>query len=140
MSEVKFVKNGKKLGVLGGMGPAAAAEFLRQLAVKCPATVDQEHPVVYMIGDCETPDRSTAIFGAGESPLPRLKKNLLQLCEMGADVLSVPCNTAHYFIDQFKEELPVPLVESIHAPSGERRCAAKTVSSTMCTRVQAILL
>ena len=33
MSEVKFVKNGKKLGVLGGMGPAAAAEFLRQLAV-----------------------------------------------------------------------------------------------------------
>ena len=113
MSEVKFVKNGKKLGVLGGMGPAAAAEFLRQLAVKCPATIDQEHPVVYMIGDCETPDRSTAIFGAGESPLPRLKKNLLQLCEMGADVLAVPCNTAHYFIDQFKEELPIPLVHIV---------------------------
>ena len=28
----KYKKNGKKLGVLGGMGPAAAAEFLRQLA------------------------------------------------------------------------------------------------------------
>ena len=33
----KYKKNGKKLGVLGGMGPAAAAEFLRQLAAKCPA-------------------------------------------------------------------------------------------------------
>ena len=97
MSEVKYVKNGKKLGVLGGMGPAAAAEFLRQLAVKCPATIDQEHPVVYMIGDCETPDRSTAIFGAGESPLPKLKKNLLQLCEMGADVCSTlqHCSLLH---------------------------------------------
>ena len=59
----KYKKNGKKLGVLGGMGPAAAAEFLRQLAAKCPAATDQEHPVVYMIGDCEIPDRSTAIFG-----------------------------------------------------------------------------
>ena len=54
----KYKKNGKKLGVLGGMGPAAAAEFLRQLAAKCPAATDQEHPVVYMIGDCEIPDRS----------------------------------------------------------------------------------
>ena len=46
----KYKKNGKKLGVLGGMGPAAAAEFLRQLAAKCPAATDQEHPVVYNSG------------------------------------------------------------------------------------------
>ncbi len=70
----KYKKNGKKLGVLGGMGPAAAAEFLRQLAAKCPAATDQEHPVVYMIGDCEIPDRSTAIFGKGESPAPVLER------------------------------------------------------------------
>ncbi len=113
MSEKKFVKNGKKLGVLGGMGPAAAAEFLRQLAARCPASTDQEHPVVYMIGDSEIPDRGTAIFGQGESPLPKLKQDLLQLCSMGADVLAVPCNTAHYFINQFKDELPVPLVHIV---------------------------
>ena len=81
----KYKKNGKKLGVLGGMGPAAAAEFLRQLAAKCPAATDQEHPVVYMIGDCEIPDRSTAIFGKGESPAPVLEARLRQLCDMGAE-------------------------------------------------------
>lgn len=113
MSEKKFIKNGKKLGVLGGMGPAASAEFLRQLAAKCPAEIDQEHPIVYMIADCEIPDRGTAIFGKGESPLPRLKKDLLQLCAMGADVLAVPCNTAHYFINQFRDELPVPLLHIV---------------------------
>ena len=111
----KFVKNGKKLGVLGGLGPAAAAEFLRQLAAKCPASIDQEHPVVYMIGDCEIPDRGTAICGQGPSPLPKMKEDLLKLCEMGAEVLAVPCNTAHYFIDQFAEELPVPLVHIVES-------------------------
>ena len=108
-----LVKNGKKLGVLGGMGPAAAAEFLRVLAAKCPAATDQEHPVIYMIGDCEIPDRTQAILHGGATPLPKLKADLLRLCEMGADVLAVPCNTAHCFIDQFKEELPVPLVHII---------------------------
>ncbi|MDY6029525.1 MAG: amino acid racemase [Acidaminococcaceae bacterium] len=108
-----FKKNGKKLGVLGGMGPAASAEFLRQLAAKCPASVDQEHPVVYMIADSEIPDRGSAILGKGESPLPKLREDLLRLCEMGADLLAVPCNTAHYFINNFVEELPVPLIHII---------------------------
>lgn len=112
---VALKKNGKKLGVLGGMGPAAAAEFLRVLALKCPAEKDQEHPVVYMIGDSDIPDRSSAILGCGESPLVQIKSDLLKLCDMGADVLAVPCNTAHYFIDQFKDEIPVPLVHIVEA-------------------------
>lgn len=81
--------------------------------MRCPASCDQEHPVVYMIGDCDIPDRGTAIFGKGESPLPKLKADLLQLCDMGADVLAVPCNTAHFFIDQFADELPVPLLHIV---------------------------
>ena len=34
----------KTLGVLGGMGPAATADFLRVLAERTPAGTDQEHP------------------------------------------------------------------------------------------------
>lgn len=110
---MRYRKNNKKLGVLGGMGPAAAAEFLRQLAASCPAEIDQDHPVVYMIGDCELPDRSPAILGKGESPARQLQERLNQLCEMGADILAVPCNTAHYFIDEFRSELKSPLVHII---------------------------
>lgn len=121
-----LVKNGKKLGVLGGLGPAASAEFLRQLAAKCPASCDQQHPVVYMIADCDIPDRGTAIFGNGPSPLPKLKADLLQLAAMGADVLAVPCNTAHYFINQFADELPVPLIHIVE----ETVLAAQRLSPT----------
>lgn len=106
-------KNNKKLGVLGGMGPAASAEFLRVFARLCPASCDQEHPVVMMLADCDIPDRTTAIFGRGESPAAKLKQDLLQLAEWGADLLAVPCNTAHYFINDFVHELPVPLIHIV---------------------------
>ncbi|HPE65637.1 MAG TPA: aspartate/glutamate racemase family protein, partial [Synergistales bacterium] len=43
----------------------------------------------------------------------RLKDDLLTLTRWGANLLAVPCNTAHFFIDRFKDELPVPLVHII---------------------------
>lgn len=111
MSELR--KNGKKLGVLGGMGSAASAEFLRILAAQAPANTDQEHPIVYMIADSEIPDRTEGILGLGPDPSDRMYKDLEQLAAMGADVLAVPCNTAHYFIDRFAKPLPRPLVHIV---------------------------
>ena len=67
----------KKLGVLGGMGPAASADFLRILAERAPATIDQEQPIVYVISDPQIPDRTCAIFGRGSDPSARIKQDLL---------------------------------------------------------------
>lgn len=108
-----FVKTGKSLGVIGGMGPAASAEFLHILTKKSPAEIDQEHAVVYMIADTELPDRSSAILGKGEDPSEQLKKDFSKLAALGADVFAVPCNTAHYFIDRFEKPLPKPLVHIV---------------------------
>ena len=101
----------KTLGVLGGMGPAAAAEFLRLLALHTPAKTDQEHIITYMVGDPTIPDRTAFILGKGENPAPKIKANLYKLVAMGAQVLASPCNTAHYFIDEMN--LSVPLVHII---------------------------
>ena len=109
----KIVSSGKTLGVLGGMGPAAAAEFLRLMAERAPVSKDQEHAPLYLLSDPGVPDRSSAILGVGEDPAERLKKNLLTLAGWGADLLAVPCNTAHFFIDRFRGELPVPFVHII---------------------------
>ncbi len=78
----------KILGVLGGMGPAAAAEFLRLLAERAPVSRDQEHAVTYLLSDPQVPDRSSAILGTGEDPTERLKKNLLTLA--GGEPTSLP--------------------------------------------------
>ncbi|MBQ8089552.1 MAG: aspartate/glutamate racemase family protein [Pyramidobacter sp.] len=105
----------KILGVYGGMGPAASAEFLRLLAAMAPAKKDQEHPSVYVSSNAQTPDRTAAFFGRGESPAKHLREGLDRLCDWGADLLAVPCNTAHIFIDEFRGELKKPLVHIVEA-------------------------
>lgn len=105
----------KTLGVLGGMGPAATAEFLRLLAAHAPAERDQEHPRVFVLSNPRIPDRTAAILGGGEDPAPHLRDGLFTLIDWGADLLAVPCNTAHPFIDRFREDLPVPLVHIVEA-------------------------
>lgn len=109
----------KILGVLGGMGPAASAEFMRILAQRFPAKCDQEHPIVYLLSDAEIPDRSTCITSGGENPQPRIKADLEKLVEWGAEILTVPCNSAHCFINNFRDEIKVPYVHIIEATIDE---------------------
>ena len=124
--EGKVTAPGKILGVYGGLGPAASAEFLRILAHMAPARVDQDHPVVYMYSNPQIPDRSSAIMGQGPSPEEDLKSGLMTLCSWGAGILAVPCNTAHFFIDRFRDELPVPLVHIVEATVEEAKLASPT--------------
>lgn len=109
----------KLLGVLGGMGPAAGAEFLRLLTVFSPATRDQEHFPVVLLSDPQIPDRTEALLGRGEDPTSRLREDLFKLVSWGADILAIPCNTAHAFVDRFIGDLPVPLVHIVEETLGE---------------------
>ena len=88
------MKTNKTLGVLGGMGPAATADFLKILAEKDPANCDQEHPRMIVYEYTETPDRTTYLLGKGPDPRKYLRKGLETLIGWGADYLCVTCNTA----------------------------------------------
>lgn len=126
----------KILGVLGGMGPAASAEFLKILTEKYPAEKDQDHPVVYLISDPKIPDRGSSIEGKGEDPSPYIINDLEKLIGWGAGLLAVPCNTAHYFIDRFRDRIGVPIVHIIEATveaSMERSSKGAWMISTMGT-------
>ncbi|MDR2799960.1 MAG: amino acid racemase [Desulfovibrio sp.] len=103
----------KVLGILGGMGPAASAEFMRLLACRAPAEKDQEHPVVYLLSDPGIPDRTAAIEGTGDDPTKRLQEGMEKLALWGADILACPCNTAHVFIDRFAASLPAPFLHIV---------------------------
>ena len=105
--------NGLTLGVLGGMGPAATAEFQRILAVKSPADVDQEHPRMIVYSHTITPDRTTFLLGKGPDPKPYILDGLKTLIGWGADKLVITCNTAHYFVDQFPDEIKSKVIHII---------------------------
>jgi aspartate racemase len=81
----------KTLGVLGGMGPAATVAFLARLQALTPASGDADHIRVLMDLNPHVPDRNTRP-GEAEAELGAMAR---RLAAAGAEVLAMPCNTAH---------------------------------------------
>lgn len=79
------------LGVLGGMGPAATVAFLARVQALTPAEGDADHIRVVMDMNPQTPDRNTRP-GDAEAELAAMAARLKAA---GAEVLAMPCNTAH---------------------------------------------
>lgn len=90
----------KRLGVLGGMGPAASAEFMVRLTALTPATCDQEHIPTILWSDPRIPDRSTSVRNGDNLPLPWLIQGIQGLRRSGCDYVAIPCNTAHFWHHQ----------------------------------------
>lgn len=103
----------KLLGVLGGMGPLATADFMRKLTELTPASRDQDHVPVLVYSNPQVPDRSTAIMGKGESPLPALLNGIARLQAAGAEAIAIPCNTAHYWYDEMAAASRVPILHIV---------------------------
>lgn len=122
------------LGILGGMGPAATAEFLLEFTRQTPAEKDQDHFPSISLSDPAVPDRTEAILnGTGEAVLARLREDCDKLISWGAAAIACPCNTAHYFLRQFAGELLVPLVDIVSATVDQAASRAPT-AWLACTR------
>ena len=94
--------NDKLIGILGGMGPEATAHFYFKLIKATPSKTDQDHFRVIMDSNSKIPDRTSAIFGNGENPVPALIETAKTLECAKVDVACIPCITAHYFIDEIQ--------------------------------------
>ena len=111
------------LGVLGGMGPAATLEFLRNLQAFTPAKADQDHIRVLMDLNPKVPDRNMTGSTAGAV----LAEMAGALAGAGAQVLAMPCNTAHAHADLIQRASGLPLIDLIETgaraarDSGARR-------------------
>lgn len=81
----------KTLGVLGGMGPAATVAFLARVQALTPARGDEDHVRVLMDMNPQVPNRHTQPEAAGRT----LGEMAARLRDAGAEVLAMPCNTAH---------------------------------------------
>jgi len=93
----------KRLGILGGMGPAASAEFVNRLVAQTPATCDQDHIPFVLWSDPAIPDRSTSLRNGDNKPLPFLLDGLKGLKDAGCDLIVIPCNTAHFWFREFNK-------------------------------------
>ena len=108
----------KKLGILGGMGPAASAEFVTRLIEQTPATCDQEHIPFVLWSDPTVPDRSTSLINRDDFPWDKLKQGIIGLKSAGCDHIVIPCNTAHFWYDRMVQ-LGAPITHIVGSVSDE---------------------
>ncbi|RKE36820.1 aspartate racemase [Paraburkholderia sp. BL23I1N1] len=102
-----------KVGVLGGVGPAATVDFMAKLVRNTPAARDQDHIKVMVEQNPQIPDRTEALLGNGDDPTLALYAACKTLEEGGADLIAIPCNTAHAFVERIQPSLTIPIVNML---------------------------
>ncbi|WP_338152471.1 aspartate/glutamate racemase family protein [Indiicoccus explosivorum] len=132
----------KTLGIIGGVGPLATMFLGEMIVRRTAADRDQDHVPMLISNNPRIPDRTAFILGeSSESPVPVMIADGRKLVEMGAEVLAMPCNTAHSFYQELQEALPVPLIHMIDETAAEakRQRAVRTgilaTDGTLKTRV-----
>lgn len=104
----------KVLGVIGGLGPAATAYFMDLVIRMTDANADQEH-LEMIVHNCPSiPDRTGYILDNSKpSPLPAMIRIGQQLAKLGVGYVAIPCMTAHYFYDELKAGISVPIIHGL---------------------------
>lgn len=125
------------VGILGGMGPAAGADFARLFVQACADRMreqgipvsDQAFPE-HWLAQVPVPDRSTALASpgpGGHQPLDPMLQAMGRLAALGATTVAVACNTAHAWHGELQERFPQ--LEVLHvAREVARALAARGVA------------
>ncbi len=129
------------LGVLGGLGPLSGVYFCHTLITHTRACRDSEHINLLLSSRADTPDRSSFILGSSsDNPAPIMIEEAKRLCSAGADIITIPCNTAHYFYDKICEAIDTPIINIIEetaefcAYEGLKRVCVFATEGTIASR------
>lgn len=102
-----------KLGVVGGVGPAATVDFIDKVVAHTPAGKDQDHIKLVVEQNPQIPDRTANLLRAEADPTIALYATCQRLVEAGADAIAIPCNTAHAFVARIQPHLAVPIINML---------------------------
>ena len=114
------------IGILGGMGTQAGLDFCNKLAVLNRGKIDQDYPLFLLYNKSNIPGRPESI-GIQTSRLTNRFSNsknnkkyklvldsLLKGCRLlkkdKCRFIVIPCNTAHYWYDDLKKKIKLPII------------------------------
>jgi aspartate racemase len=99
------------LGVVGGLGPMASAEFLKTVYECGIGENEQDAPIVFLYSDPTFPDRTDSFLaGENELLLARLTSALQGLSDAGAARFVICCMTIHYLLPRLPAHLGARVV------------------------------
>ena len=103
-----------KLGVIGGMGPLATVSFYERVVLNTAAKCDNEHIDMVVLSHASMPDRTKCIIeNRGGEFLEVIKKDFKILEDIGVEAVAIPCNTSHYFFNEFKKFTGLRIINMI---------------------------
>lgn len=109
------MKERKKLGVIGGMGPEATCYFYENIIAHTKAEKDQDHIDMVILSHASIPDRTQVIKSGESAGLVRmLQEDARTLEQLGVANIAITCNTSHYYYEQIQKAVSVPVINMIH--------------------------
>jgi aspartate racemase len=102
------------VGVLGGMGPYATLEFYKRLLDNTPAEKDWDHLRILIDSNPKIPSRTRAFLYGETDPVPMMVKSVETLKDAGADIIAIPCNSAHYFLPRVRQSVEFQCIDMVH--------------------------
>ncbi len=105
------------LAIIGGTGHDATIDLQIELSnsmkEKLLIEKDQDYYRVIIDNNSTIPNRESAILYNGINPLPFYLKSVNALEELGGDVLLIPCNTAHVYIESIRNNTDMKVIDMI---------------------------
>jgi aspartate racemase len=114
------------IGILGGMGTQAGLDFCNKLAILNRGKIDQDYPLFILYNKANIPGRPESIgvhTGKLSNNLIKTKSNkkyslvlksLLKGCQLlkksKCKFIVIPCNTAHFWYDDLKKKIKLPII------------------------------
>ena len=114
------------IGILGGMGTQAGLDFCNKLAILYRGKIDQEYPLFLLYNKSNIPGRPESIGvqtrnlsnrfinKISEKKYSLVLKSLLNGCKVlkksKCKFIVIPCNTAHYWYDDIKKKIKLPII------------------------------
>lgn len=112
-------ERGFKIGMIGGLGPAATVDLYDKITRFTPATNDQEHIKVVVEQNPQIPDRTACLLKGDVDPTLAMYNCAKRLERDECDAIIVPCNTAHAFIPYLERHLKIPFINMQQATMDE---------------------
>ena len=114
------------IGILGGMGTQAGLDFCNKLAILYRGKIDQEYPLFLLFNKSNIPGRPESIGIHTKNISHRsinkksnkkylsVLKSLLEGCKLlkksKCKFIVIPCNTAHYWYDDLRKKINLPII------------------------------
>ena len=97
------------IGILGGMGTQAGLDFCNKLAKLNRGKSDQNYPIFLLYNKSNIPDRKQNLKNYS-----KVLKSLIIGCKFlqknKCKFISIPCNTAHYWYEDLKIKIKIPIL------------------------------